>query len=962
MIINDDYEVKIESENHVNTNAFLFFGVGISLQGDCVKETLHSRSVRYGLPGLLVVLMFLLAWQVSAQSGGDDGWEDPLNLSLSGTAVNPTLAVAPSGKFYLFWQDRLEGYQYTSGDGQNWRPPVKLLVPFTNPPFSPVVGVEDFGGFYKPKLAIDQDNVLHGFWLDDEQKLRYSRAALLEDDVLSDWTPVESLSEIVSGFDVLVGSDNALHLAYIRPSTDAEIPPGVYYRRSVDGGVTWTEPQLIYESDYLRPLDAEKTNIKTAVADDGKIFVVWDDPLIEKVFISRSADQGANWTDPLLVDQRLPNDALESPGPQNIDIVTQGSDVYLAWQGGHEPRLCSVYSQASPDGGQTWGDVQKVLDTGSPECPSLTRLFLGENDLLFLLTKVVIPQVERTQLFIQAWDGEQWSEGERQDSLFDFRDPASYRTVSFSCLQDYVTQENALFLASCGVNRAVEDIWVMQRPLGDAAVWSERFAPPSAWSSPDFLTTRETAVQSPAVFIDAAENIHVFWNEPVGELGNPALFHMVKDESGWSRPLTVLKSPDGSLRQQSITLDRLHNRFLVTWIDSQNSRPYFSQVDVTAAASATDWSNPAILPTVDPLNEWPQAVVDDAGNLLVVYTVPVNENRGVYLTRSEDGGNTWQDPVQWFDGAAADWPVVGQPALAISDDGVFNLLVKRPLSPMDSKADLFYLRSEDAGQTWTEPVQVNDQLSGWAQLEAPNSGTLHVVYQEQANNRVTTWHTNSTDNGVSWVPPVPVTDFEADSVPVSLMSDAGGDLHIVFFTDATLQYRWWNGANWLIGENKELDAKMAAYIALDAQLGEFGFDVIYVKEFQADAPLESDDEDVVESVLPPLSYELYRLTYSLAESELQPEAEAAAQVTPEAEPTAVPTSVPTAVPAQPTEEAEETAVVEETAVPTLQNTANFSEQPAPNNNSISPWIISIGAVLLLILIVFVIGLIRMRRK
>ncbi|HFE66846.1 MAG TPA: hypothetical protein ENJ93_06250 [Chloroflexi bacterium] len=960
--MNDDYEVKIESENHVNTNAFLFFGVGISFQGDCVKKTLHSRSVRYGLSGLLVVLMFLLAWQVSAQSGGGDGWEDPLNLSLSGTAVEPTLAVAPSGKFYLFWQDRLAGYQYSSGDGQNWRPPVKLLVPFTNPPYSPVVGVEDFGGFYKPKLAIDQDNVLHGFWSDDEQKLRYSRAALLEDDVLSDWTATESLSEIVSGFSVLAGSDNALHLAYIRPSTDTEIPPGVYYRRSVDGGVTWTEPQLVYESDYLRPLDAEKTNIKTAVADNGKIFIVWDDPLIEKVFVSRSADQGANWSDPLIVDQRLPNDALESPGPQNIDIVTQGSDVYLAWQGGHEPRLCSVYSQASPDGGQTWGDVQKVLDTGSPECPSLTRLFLGENDLLFLLTKVVIPQVERTQLFIQAWDGEQWSEGERQDTLFDFRDPASYRTVSFSCLQDYVTQENVLFLASCGVNRAVEDIWVMQRPLGDAAVWSERFAPPSAWSSPDFLTTREAAVQSPAVFIDAEGNIHAFWNEPVGELGNPALFHMVKDESGWSRPLTVLKSPDGGMRQQSIALDRLHNRFLVTWIDDQNSRPYFSQVDVAAVALATDWSDPLFLPAVDLLNEWPQVLLDDAGNILVVYTVPVNENRGVYLTRSEDGGNTWQDPALWFDGAAADWPVVGQPALTISDDGVFNLLVKRPLSPMDSQADLFYLRSEDAGQTWTEPVQVNDQLSGWAQLEAPNSGALHVVYQEQANNRVTTWHTNSTDNGVSWVPPVPVTDFEADNVPVSLMSDAAGNLHIVFFTDATLQYRWWNGTNWLIGENKELDGKMAAYIALDAQMGKSGFDVVYVKEFQADAPLATDDEEEVEGVLPPLSYELYRVTYSLAESELQPAAEAAAQVTPEVEPTAVPTSAPTAVPAQPTEEAEETAVVEVTAVPALQNATDFPTQPAPRNNGISPWVVSIGAALLLILIVFVIGIVRMRRK
>ena len=940
-----------------------------------------SRRTRYMLLGLLMVFMFLLAWRVSAQSGDDSGWVDPLNLSFSGTAVQPSLAVAPSGKFYLFWQDRLAGYQYTSGNGQDWQLPVKVLVPFTNPPFSPVVGVEDFGGFYKPALVIDQNNILHGFWSDDDRTLLYSRTALLENDDLDGWTPIESLSEVVSSFNVIAGSDNALHLAYIRPSTDEDVLPGVYYRRSADGGVTWTEPQLLYQSDYLRPLDADKTNIKTAVADNGQIFVVWDDPLIEKVFVSSSSDQGESWSEPLIVDQRLPDDALESPGPANIDIVTKGTEIHLVWQGGHEPRQCSLYHQMSSDGGQSWGPTRKVLDTGSPECPSLTRLFWGENELLFLLTKMDIQSIERTQLFLQAWDGEQWSEAELQEKIFDFKDPVSYRTVTFNCLQDYVTKENNLFLVSCGTNRVTKDIWVMERPLGNAAVWSERFAPPSVWSGPEFLTTRAAVVKTPVVFVDAKGNSHVFWDEPLSESGNQVLFHMVKDESGWSRPLPVLNSPDGNLWQRSITLDMLRNRFLVTWIDSQSTKPYFSQVDVAAADFSTDWADPLPLPTIDSLNEWPQVSVDDAGNFLVVYTVPVNENRGVYLTRSEDGGDTWQDPVQLFDGVTANWPVVGQPALSISDDGIFNLLLKRPSSLLDgNNNDLFYLRSEDAGQTWTEPVQVNEQLSNWAQLVAANPDTLHVVYQEQVNGRVTTRHTYSTDKGVSWTPPAPVTDFEVGSVPAALVSDAGGNLHLVFFTGATLQYRQWDGTYWLIGENKELDGNMAAYIALDVQMGGSEFAVIYVKEFQQDTSLEEDgnDEQAAAGALPPLSYELYRLTYSLDSTQLQPEAEAAEQVAPAVEPKAVvpttptvvsipaPTVVaaitPTAVPPQSTFSVSETAAPTVTAVPAAQDTANFPDRPTPNNNSIFSWIISIGAALLLILIVFTIGILRMRKQ
>ena len=940
----------------------------------------QSRRTRHFLSGIMVVFLFLLVWRVSAQSENDDDWVDPLNLSLSGTAVQPSMAIAPSGEVHLFWQDRLVGYQYTYSNGRDWQPPVKVLVPFTDPPLSPVVGVDDFGGFYKPELIIDQNNRLHAFWSGDEQRLRYSRTALLENGEVGEWAPIYRLSEDVSGISVVVGPDNTLHLAYIQPSLDAETPAGVYYRYSADGGDSWAEPQLIYQSDYLRSVDAENVNIKTAVNADGQIFVVWDDPLIETVFESHTSNLVSNesslldessaedvtssssieevsWSIPMIVDQRLLDDETVSPGPENINVVAKGDEIHLAWQGGHDQQQCVIYHQISLDGGQSWAPAQKALDTESQECSNLTRLFFGEDELLFLLTKVILHSTKITQIFLQAWDGEQWSEAVLQEPLVSFINPQTFRQVDFGCHQPQLTPDNHLFVIGCGD----ADVWGAKRSLGDTSMWVWPIAPSSEWSDPDLLTTRDAPVQSPTMFVDSNGSIHVFWNEPVVETGNQAIYYMVKERNEWSWPVPVLLSPKGDLQQESITLDSLHNRFLATWIDSLDKNLYFSQVSVDDSAFVTDWSIPISLPIVDSLNEWPQVLVDMAGNILVIYEVPVNEDRGVFMTRSEDGGNTWEDPVQLFDGVAANWSVVGKPVLSISDDGVYNLLLKRPFSLSDSNNDLFYLRSEDAGKTWTDPIQINDQLSDWAQLVADNPDILHVVYQEHANNEVITRHTFSKDNGMTWVSPILINNYETDEVPTSLMSDADGNLHIVFSADDTLQYRRWNGTRWLIGEDKKVDDNMSTTIALDGHVGSSMLDLIYVNIYQQDTPLEENenDEQPNAGALSPLSYELNRLTYSLSNAQPQMEVEVVEQKPQMAEPTAVPETLSTAVPEQPNPNILSTAVISTTTVP--NTTVSFQEQPATNSyNGAFVWIISIGIVLLLILIVSLIIFVRMR--
>jgi hypothetical protein len=439
---------------------------------------------------------------------------------------------------------------------------------------------------------------------------------------------------------------------------------------------------------------------------------------------------------------------------------------------------------------------------------------------------------------------------------------------------------------------------------------------------------------------------------------------MSHDGIEWSRPIPIQEASEGDLSQRHVMLDPLRNRFLVTWIDSGTLRPYFSQVNVDSVDVVVDWAEPLRLPAAGEESGWPQLALDTNGDIVMVSSVPVNENRGVYLTRSADDGVTWQEPVLLFDSVAEDWPLVGQAQLQIADDGVYHLLVKRPLSlsAIDS-ADLFYLQSSDAGQTWTTPMLVSNDMIGWSKLVVPGSGNPHVVYQVDNGGSTTTWHTYSSDGGATWKPLVPVLDTMADRTPVVVIPVNETNLYLFLIADQGIQNRWWDGQHWLIGETKELEAAGDTFSSIDANSKQGVIDVIYVQALlppaQQEEEPEEDDHPAAGEILPESGDALDFLTY------LPDGAAPAAETAPVAAPTETP---------EPTPGLSETAVETETAVdlsgtptptPTpaisLENSGNLPNVPGPSNQMMI-LIVSIGLVAALVFFVFVLVILFRTRK
>jgi len=123
----------------------------------------------------------------------------------------------------------------------------------------------------------------------------------------------------------------------------------IYFKRSVDGGDTWTtNKRLTNNAGYSQ---------YPAIAVDGSnIYVVWTDstPGNYEIYFKRSVDGGDTWT----TNKRLTNNAGGSVYPA---IAVDGSNIYVVWQD-TTPGNSEIYFKKSVDGGTTWATNKRLTN------------------------------------------------------------------------------------------------------------------------------------------------------------------------------------------------------------------------------------------------------------------------------------------------------------------------------------------------------------------------------------------------------------------------------------------------------------------------------------------------------------------------------------------------------------------------------------------------------------------------
>jgi len=216
-----------------------------------------------------------------------------------------------------------------------------------------------------PVLAIDSQGHLHAAWTDDTTghfEVYYEKST----NGGAAWTAkkrLTSASATYASVDIAVDTADNIHIVW-GDNQSSE----VYYKKSTDGGGTWTA------SKRLTWNSGSSSDPAISVDSLGNIHVVWEEtaPGNQEVYYKRSTDGGLTWT----ASRRLTWSAEPSWYP---DIASHWSGwLYVVWEDLEKWSYYKIYFRRGTIGGTAWSATQKVTwSSGNSYIPALAVDFSG---------------------------------------------------------------------------------------------------------------------------------------------------------------------------------------------------------------------------------------------------------------------------------------------------------------------------------------------------------------------------------------------------------------------------------------------------------------------------------------------------------------------------------------------------------------------------------------------------------
>jgi len=322
------------------------------------------RVSRFTFPiALLLVTALAILWlvvelspQAEAQSG--DGWTEPMLLSTE-TYLPwfPDIAVDGDGRIHVVYDARdipigegeaVPGIMYTVYQDGVWSTPNDLHVGKT-------------GNIFRPAIAVDRMGNIH---LTCSGK-RYWRARVDTAYSAGAWYRHVLDKGISYISDVAVDSRGTVHVAYERwvmleepitrtSGSDVVGLADVFYRRSPDGGHTWSPLLNLSHSTYV---GSHRVQLKVDAHD--VIHVTWDEGWDktsrygeprEGVYVF-STGGGESWSEPTVFSQP------ESTNAQTAAASDDRGGVLVVWRATSVDNLFYAWST---DKGQTWSSPNEI--------------------------------------------------------------------------------------------------------------------------------------------------------------------------------------------------------------------------------------------------------------------------------------------------------------------------------------------------------------------------------------------------------------------------------------------------------------------------------------------------------------------------------------------------------------------------------------------------------------------------
>lgn len=277
--------------------------------------TRESDSKRYRQLLFVVTLVGLLTiaepQSITAQVG-DGSWSIPVKIyEGKGSIREPTLVADQTGALHALWtyteEEASAAIFYARWRNGVWTPPVDIIA-MDNVLQGPSSVVDSFGR-------------IHLIWQGPGNTLFYSSSSVAAATSAASWTSPLGLAQSNPHAHLVIDDNGTLHLVY-----PGLVESGVFYMTSTDRGNTWSAPILV--TSPVR-VGATTNFTRLAVASSGGLHIVWTELTLPSgwpplgVFYARSTDGGLTWSQPFAL---APDGHLEA----NI-VIANESTVHTVW-------------------------------------------------------------------------------------------------------------------------------------------------------------------------------------------------------------------------------------------------------------------------------------------------------------------------------------------------------------------------------------------------------------------------------------------------------------------------------------------------------------------------------------------------------------------------------------------------------------------------------------------------------
>lgn len=290
--------------------------------------------------------------------------------------------------------------------------------------------------------------------------------------------------------------------------------------------------------------------------------------------------------------------------------------------------------------------------------------------------------------------------------------------------------------------------------IGGAGFWSLPHQD-SNWSSVIRLSNVNRAASEATIITDDYGYVHVFWSEENADQSY-ILVYARYDGSTWSFPVDIYLSPPNSPINDIAAFVDDQGTLHVLWAEGLVPKfMRYSYAPAVDALSSSKWAPPIqIRIQADSLD----FVVDKDGTFQVVFGMNNSNGRGVFYTQSRDRGVTWSIPV-WLDPDNPPDLLPAKIALKLDDAGSMHVIWYYK-SFLESDGDwVRYTHSFDQGRTWSKPFTIaknsdgDDTLNAFASPVMAISGqTVHVIWA--GGDLLYRHYRYSEDAGQTWSDPV----------------------------------------------------------------------------------------------------------------------------------------------------------------------------------------------------------------